>query len=96
MITDLLVAGFLIAAAPGLPPHGTPKPAEHLPQPAAAAPLALCAARTPAASQMALLEAHARSGGFTPFSLARIAAGSPASASGEDATKENEAAQCKS
>ena len=76
MITDLLIAGLLVASAPDLLPSDSLKsaPLEHRSD--AARGVRTCPGEAQDRSRNALLEAHAAYAAMAPFSLARIAPGS--------------------
>jgi hypothetical protein len=76
MITDLLVAGLMVAVAPDVP---APSPAKHATPERyseASGGRAHCSEEGIAGSRAALLEAHATYAALSPFSLARQGGGS--------------------
>jgi hypothetical protein len=99
MLTDLLVAGLMVAAAPDLLHPGAAK-ASPLAEPSAARAVpALCPGEARARYQIALLEAHAAYAAMAPFSFARTGPGSaPPATHGrmEKDAAEREADRCKS
>lgn len=96
MITELLMTGLMVAAAPGALSHEATKPVQDTPRGESHAVQPQCLAEARAASQAAMLEAHARFAALPPFSLARIGSGSPATASSDDSPKAKDAPLCKS
>jgi hypothetical protein len=90
MLTDLLVAGLMVAATPNLPGPSESKPT---------IPEKHSEARTDAPacqpeSHIALLEAHASFAAMPPFSLARLNSGTANPA--RNGPKEKDAGGCKS
>lgn len=71
MITDLLVAGLLVASSADLAPAGGGRPATAGAHPASQSEVALACADPRASDRAALLEAHAGYAALPPFSLAR-------------------------
>lgn len=76
MLTDLLVAGMIVALASNVPAPSPAKPAAPEQRSEAPAGQAHCAQEGSAGSRAALLEAHATSAALYPFSLARQGGGS--------------------
>lgn len=70
MLTDLIVAGLLVASSAGLPPTGGVRPAPAGAQPETGTEAIACAGGR-ASDRAALLEAHAGFAALPPFSLAR-------------------------
>ena len=76
MITDLLVVGLLVAAAPDLPIVGAIKPPTPEQRSEETTGAGACHKAAGPGSRAALLEAHASFAALPPFSLARVGAGS--------------------
>jgi hypothetical protein len=94
MLTDLLIAGMMIAVAPDLPILGVARPAAQEQRTEAVTGASLCQGNERTGSRIALLEAHASFAALPPFSLARLGAGAAGSA--PLVSKAKDAARCKS
>lgn len=94
MLTDLLVAGLMVAAAPHAPGPETAKAPVRAPHSQAASGPQACHGEAREGTTMALLEAHASFAAMPPFSLARL--GAAAGVQPGTGTREKDAAGCKS
>ena len=85
MITDLLLAGLLLASSPDLSSLGSPHPAPVGLRSDARQIVQACTGDSRTPGQQALLEAHAAYAALHPFSLVRIppAAGAKAAPGGK-------------
>ena len=94
MLTDLLVAGLMIAVAPDLAPPSLVKPAAPEQRSDTAAGPGPCQGDQHKEARIALLAAHASFAAMHPFSLARLGAGAPGST--PVVSKAKDAAGCES
>ena len=90
MLTDLLVAGLMVAATPNLPDSGGSKPTIPEKNSEARTDAPACESE----SRIALLEAHASFAAMPPFSLARLSSGTANPA--RTGPREKDAGGCKS
>lgn len=94
MLTDLLVAGLMVATTPHPPDFGTAKSPAPTPRGQAVSGVHACQEEARNGARNALLEAHASFAALPPFSLARL--GATTGGSSQPVAKDKESPGCKS